>query len=103
MKWIEIEKERPCGRIPGIETYEEDTLMEKLRGMKERRESAEIVGEKIFTDKRDGVIPGYNIRFDRFDAGLEACDKYGYFKAQEVAKGHSAETESTEVTESVRQ
>lgn len=65
--------------------------MEKLAKMKERRETPEIVnGVGIYTDKRDGVIPGYNIRFDRFDAGLEACDKYGAYKAQEILRGENA-------------
>lgn len=85
----QVRRRKP--KIMGYETFVEDTLMVKLRKMKERKEQPIKISEMpIYTDKRDGVIPGYNIRFDRFDAGLEACDKYGYFKAQQIARGENA-------------
>lgn len=90
MKWIEIKPEKRKNKIYGVETYVESALEDKLRDMKIRKESIEKRNELIYTDKRDGVIPGYNIRFDRFDAGLEACEKYGAYKAQEVTKGQNA-------------
>ena len=36
----------------------------------------------IFTEKKDGVLPAYNIRTDRFDIALEAMDKIGKSKAK---------------------
>ena len=34
------------------------------------------------TGKKDGVLPAYNIRTDRFDIALEAMDKIGRNKAK---------------------
>lgn len=76
--------------LPGVELYVEDTLMVKLRNMKDRGESPDNSKEIIYTDRRDGVIPGYNIRTDRFEAGLDALEKYGAYKAQEILKGQNA-------------
>lgn len=85
------QKRRKIPTFRKCEPFQEDTLLVKLRKMKERKEQPIKISEMpIYTDKRDGVIPGYNIRFDRFDAGLEACDKYGYFKAQQIARGENA-------------
>ena len=33
------------------------------------------IGEVIYTERKDGVLPGYNIRTDRFDIAIEAMDK----------------------------
>ena len=30
----------------------------------------------IYTDRKDGVDPAYNVRTDRFDIAIEACDKH---------------------------
>ena len=33
------------------------------------------LGEVIYTERKDGVKPGYNIRTDRFEIALDAMDK----------------------------
>ena len=62
-----------------------------LRGRTNRRKSSEN-HSKQRTDyrwctyhihrKKDGVLPAYNIRTDRFDIALEAMDKIGRSKAK---------------------
>ncbi|MEM0173216.1 MAG: hypothetical protein QXI16_01765 [Sulfolobaceae archaeon] len=34
----------------------------------------------IYTNRKDGVLPGYNIRTDRFDVAIDAMDKVAMSK-----------------------
>lgn len=57
------------------ETYEAESLEEKLRRM---IETGEDVGETVtctYTERKDGVLPEYDIRTDRFDLAVAATDK----------------------------
>lgn len=47
----------------------------------------------IYTEKRDGVLPEYDIRTDRFEVAIDAMDKINQSAANQVAKS-KGETES---------
>lgn len=47
----------------------------------------------IYTEKKDGVLPEYDIRTDRFEVAIEAIDKINQIKANQIAKS-KGETES---------
>ena len=47
----------------------------------------------IYTEKKDGVLPEYDIRTDRFEIAIEAVDKINQSIANQVAKS-KGETEA---------
>ena len=47
----------------------------------------------IYTEKKDGVLPEYDIRTDRFEVALDAMDKINQSTASQIAK-NKGETEA---------
>lgn len=47
----------------------------------------------IYTEKKDGVLPEYDIRTDRFEVAIDAIDKINQSVANQVAK-NKGETEA---------
>lgn len=48
----------------------------------------------IYTEKKDGVLPEYDIRTDRFEVAIDAIDKINQSVANQIAK-NKGETEAT--------
>lgn len=48
----------------------------------------------IYTEKKDGVLPEYDIRTDRFEVAIDAIDKINQSVANQIAKS-KGETEAT--------
>lgn len=73
---------------------------------KYKNNSADIEGkgELLYTERRDGVVAGYNIRTDRFEVALDAADKIesSYQSKREerlkIVKDDTAEPKGTEGT-----
>lgn len=47
----------------------------------------------IYTEKKDGVLPEYDIRTDRFEVAIDAMDKINQSAANQIAK-NKGETEA---------
>lgn len=47
----------------------------------------------IYTEKKDGVLPEYDIRTDRFEVAIDAIDKINQSIANQIAK-NKGETEA---------
>lgn len=56
-------------------TYEAEPLFVKLRKMSETDQPIKAETPIIYTEKKDGVLPAYDIRTDRFEIALEAAGK----------------------------
>lgn len=56
--------------IPNTGKSIEETIREQLA----TKAPLEMVAEKIYTERKDGVQPQYDIRTDRFDIAVEAHD-----------------------------
>lgn len=54
--------------------YKGESIEKKVRRIEKQNESIEDGAERIFTDRKDGVRPEYDIRTDRFELGIEATD-----------------------------
>ena len=66
---------------PGI------SIEERVRKMIEEKTPIDDVGaEIIFTERKDGVIPGYNIRTDKWDVACDAMDKVAQMGFAERAR-----------------
>jgi hypothetical protein len=54
---------------------EGETIETKVRRILENKEPIKDSTVMIYTDRKDGVLPEYNIRTDRFELATEAMDK----------------------------
>lgn len=63
------------GRMKSVECYEGESIEEKVNRIVNNNEPITDGAPIIFTEKKDGVLPEYNIRTDRFDIALMATEK----------------------------
>lgn len=66
-----------------LETYEGETIEEKVRRVVENKEPISDGAPIVFTEKKDGVLPQFNIRTDKWEIALDAMDKV---QASRIAK-----------------
>lgn len=76
-------------------TYEAEPREVKLRKIisGEASNMEDGVFPTIYTEKKDGVQPEYDIRTDRFEVAIDAIDKINKSAASRIAK-NKGETES---------
>lgn len=76
-------------------TYQAEPREEKLRKIinGEASNMDDGVFPTIYTEKKDGVQPEYDIRTDRFEIAIDAMDKINQSTASQIAK-NKGETES---------
>lgn len=76
-------------------TYQAEPREVKLRKIVsgEANNMEDGVFPTIYTEKKDGVQPEYDIRTDRFEIALDAMDKINQNAASQIAK-NSGETEA---------
>lgn len=76
-------------------TYEAEPREVKLRKIisGEASNVEDGVFPTIYTEKKDGVRPEYDIRTDRFEVAIDAMDKINQSAANQIAK-NKGETES---------
>lgn len=76
-------------------TYQAEPREVKLRKIinGEASNMEDGVFPTIYTEKKDGVQPEYDIRTDRFEIALDAIDKINQSAASQIAKS-SGETEA---------
>ena len=67
------------------ESYEAETLEQKIEKIINSKEPIDETAPIIYTERKKGVQPEYNIRTDRFEIALEAMDK--------VSSSHKAQRE----------
>lgn len=85
-------------------TYKAESLMTKIRKMLANKEPIEDEIETVYTNKKDGVMPAYDIRTDRWEIAQEAVGKMynaelaEYLKSQNV-QPNNGEADSGEKTE----
>lgn len=65
------------------ESYEGETLEQKIERIVENNEPITDGAPIIYTDRKEGVLPEYNIRTDRWDVAQNAMD---YVSASMIAK-----------------
>lgn len=58
------------------ESVEGETIEQKVERLIANKEPiTDSTVELLFTERKDGVMAGYNIRTDRFEVAIEAMDK----------------------------
>lgn len=66
-------------------SYEGETIEQKIRRIVNNKEPISDGAPLIYTDRKEGVQPAYDIKTDRFEIAIEAMDK--------IAKSHQAKRE----------
>ena len=56
----------------------------------------------IYTEKKDGIIPDYDIRTDRFNIALDATDKYTASKRAQSANRPNEEETDKYITQEIQ-
>lgn len=87
-------KRKGCINNPDL-TYQAEPREVKLRKIISGESSSmeDGVFPIIYTEKKDGVLPEYDIRTDRFEVAIDAIDKINQSAASQVAKNRG-ETEA---------
>lgn len=87
-------KRKGCIDNPDL-TYQAEPREVKLRKIisGEASNMEDGVFPTIYTEKKDGVLPEYDIRTDRFEVALDAIDKINKSTADKIAK-NKGETEA---------
>lgn len=57
------------------QSLEGETLEEKVMRIVENNEPITDGAPIVYTDRREGVLPAYNVRTDRWDVAIDAMDK----------------------------
>lgn len=57
-----------------MEDYEGETIEKKLRRVVNNKEPITDGAPIVYTERKDGVLPEYNIRTDKWDLAIEAMD-----------------------------
>lgn len=83
-----------CINNPNL-TYQADPREVKLRKIisGESNDMEDGVFPTIYTEKKDGVQPEFDIRTDRFEVAIDAIDKINQSAANQIAK-NKGETEA---------
>lgn len=63
--------------------YEGESIEKKVRRVVENKEPITDGAPIVYTEKKDGVLPQFNIRTDKWEIALEAMDKV---QASRIAK-----------------
>lgn len=85
---------RGCINNPNL-AYQAEPREVKLRKIISGESSSmeDGVFPTIYTEKKDGVLPEYDIRTDRFEVAIDAIDKINQSIAGQIAK-NKGETEA---------
>lgn len=68
-----------------IKTKEGEYIEEKVRRITENNEPIEDGAPIIYTERKDGVNPAYNIRTDRWEIAQDAMEQVGNNKSKIIA------------------
>lgn len=67
--------------LESVDVYDGEYIEQKVERIVQNNEPITDGAPIIFTEKKDGVLPGFNIRTDRFDIAIEAMEKVERIRA----------------------
>ena len=82
-----------------IQTEEGEYIEEKVRRITENSEPIEDGAPIIYTERKDGVNPAYNIRTDRWEIAQDAMEQVGNNKSKIIAMKIAQRENTKEKTE----
>jgi len=79
-----VTRNNPTTTIIDNEAFEGETIEQKMDRIINNDEPITDGAPTIFTERKDGVIPAYNIRTDKWEHAVEGMD---YVSREAIAKG----------------
>lgn len=73
------------------EGYIGETLEKKIQRMVNNKEPLKDGAPLVYTERKQGVLPGYDIRTDRFDVALDGMDKVAKTEIAKREDRHKAQ------------
>ena len=86
MRRKDIREKRTIKGIVPIQSYEGEMLETKVKRLEENKEPIKDAAPTTYTNKKDGVLPQYNIQIDKWDLVLEKMEAENQQK-QKIARG----------------
>lgn len=83
-------------QLKGDDPFEGETIEQKVRRIVENNEPIKDGAPIIYTERKDGVIPAYNVRTDRFDVAIMAMDAVNKAKIAKSMNNLGQKPEGTE-------
>ncbi|AXH76398.1 MAG: hypothetical protein [Microviridae sp.] len=80
--------------------YKGETIEEKVRRIVNNKEPIKDGAPLIYTERKDGVQPSYNIRTDRFEVAIEAHE--AIYKANIARREERAKVINIETKEEIK-
>lgn len=97
MKYKKLKKHNPFENIETIECENGENILTKVRRILDENEPLTDGAPLIYTSKKDGVRPEYDIRTDKWNIAMEAMDRVNAYKISEYLKtGEPMETSKGE-------
>lgn len=81
-------------------SYVGERIEEKVNRIVNNKEPITDGAPRIFTDRKDGVLPAYDIRTDRFEIAIDAMD--AVHKAQVAKREERAKTMGEQAKEGMK-
>lgn len=76
-------RRKTTARFGFLPSYEGETIEAKVRRVVENKEPITDGAPIVYTERKDGVLPQFNIRTDKWEIAIEAMDKV---QASRIAK-----------------
>jgi len=73
-------------KLTGVPSYTGESIEKKVERILGNKEPIKDGAPIIYTERKDGVLPSYNIKTDRWEVAVDAMDK--------VTKSHLAKREA---------
>lgn len=75
MKYPKQKQKRDLSNFKPIDLIEGETIEDKCKRLVESKEPITDGAPILYTERKDGVLPAYDIRTDRWEIAQEAMDK----------------------------
>ena len=85
-------------KLTGVPQYKADSIEERVRKIMNNKEPIKDGAPIIYTERKEGVKAGYNIRTDRFEVAVDAMD---YATRSHIAKREAKVVEMTKSKDAV--
>ena len=68
-------KSAHVSKMKGVESYIAESIEHKVKRILNNKEPIKDGAPLIYTERKDGVLPSYNIKTDRWEHAIDAMDK----------------------------
>lgn len=78
------------------QSYEAETMIKKLQKAMDSKTPLDEAAPIVYTNKKDGVMPAYDIRTDRFEVARMATEKMAAYEAAKTENLPKTENSKTD-------